>query len=180
MSNKLIYPTVDFCKEIENYRNEMIQNNDSFDGCSDLRKFENMEKWVQYTYDLQDKNKIPPHYVTAEQYLLVNEKKRILGMIQLRHELNDYLLEIGGHIGYSVRPSERRKGYATRILSYALKECKKLGLDKVILGCYKKNIGSAKTIIKNGGKLIREEDYIKQVNDNYTINLVNQFYEIYI
>ena len=111
---------------------------------------------------------------------VLDDNKKLIGMLSIRHDLPDELVEKYGHIGYGVRPSERRKGYATRILSYALKECKKLGLDKVILGCYKKNIGSAKTIIKNGGKLIREEDYIKQVNDNYTINLVNQFYEIYI
>lgn len=165
MRNKLIQPTIEFCKEIENYRNEMIQNNDSFDGCSDLRKFENMEKWVQYTYDLQDKNKIPAHYVTAEQYLLVNEKKRILGMIQLRHELNDYLLEIGGHIGYSVRPSERRKGYANEMLSKVLNICKQKGMDKVLVTCNEDNIASRKTILKNGG--ILENKSYEVDEDNY-------------
>ena len=69
MTNKLIQPTIEFCKEIENYRNEMIQNNDSFDGCSDLRKFENMEEWVKYTYDLQDKNKIPARFLTMVDFL---------------------------------------------------------------------------------------------------------------
>ena len=64
------------------------------------------------------------------------------------------------------------------MLAYALEECKKLGLNKVILGCYKQNVGSAKAILKNGGKLVREVNDIKQINDYYTINLANQFYEI--
>ena len=171
MENKLIQPTIEFCKEIENYRKEMIQNNDSFDGCSDLRKFENMEEWVQYTYDLQDKNKIPAHYVTADQYLLVNEDKRILGMIQLRHELNDFLLEIGGHIGYSVRPNERRKGYATKMIGLALEECKKLGIKKVLMVCDKNNVGSAKSIVKNGGILENEQDVDGKIEQRYWIDL---------
>ena len=99
-------------------------------------------------------------------------------MLNIRHDLSDELVQKYGHIGYGVRPSERRKGYANKMLAYALKECKKLGLNTVILGCYKQNIGSAKTILKNGGRLIREVDDIKQINNNYTINLVNQFYKI--
>jgi len=90
------------------------------------------------------------------------------------------LVQKYGHIGYGVRPSERQKGYATKMLEYALKECKKLGMNKVILGCYKENIGSAKTILKNGGKLIREENEYNEINNYWKINLVSQYYEIEI
>lgn len=111
-------------------------------------------------------------------YLVFDDNKKLIGMLSIRHDLSDELVQKYGHIGYGVRPSERRKGYANKILAYALKECKKLGLNTVILGCYKHNIGSARTILKNGGKLIREVDDIKQINNYYTINLVNQFYKI--
>ena len=77
----------------------------------------------------------------------------IVGTIQIRHTLNDFLLNFGGHIGYSIRPSERRKGYGTRMLALALNKCRGLGLDKVLITCNDKNEASAKTIVKNGGVL---------------------------
>ena len=138
----------------------------------------NYEEWVKKTHN----NVTIPDKVWGKSYtyLVFDDNEKLIGMLSIRHDLPDKLVQKYGHIGYGVRPSERRKGYATKMLAYALEECKKLGLNKVILGCYKQNIGSAKTILKNGGKLLREVDDIKQINDNYTINLVNQFYEINI
>lgn len=66
------------------------------------------------------------------------------------------------------------------MLKYALKECKNHGLNKVIVGCYKENIGYAKAIIKNNGKLIKEKNILLNINDCWRINLVDQFYEIEI
>lgn len=72
-------------------------------------------------------------------------------MLQIRHYLNDYLKEFGGHIGYSVRPCERGKGYAKRMLEMALPHCKKIGIDKVLITCIESNIASEKTILANNG-----------------------------
>ena len=72
-------------------------------------------------------------------------------MLQIRHCFNDYLEKFGGHIGYSVAPSERRKGYATEMLKAALPKCRELGLDKVLITCIDHNVGSRKTILANGG-----------------------------
>ena len=72
-------------------------------------------------------------------------------MIQLRHELNDYLYNFGGHIGYSVRPSERRKGYAGRMLAEFLPICREKRLGRVLITCEVSNEGSRRTMIKNGG-----------------------------
>lgn len=77
-------------------------------------------------------------------------------MIDIRHRLNDYLFQYGGNIGYSIRKSERRKGYATEMLGLALEECKRMNMDKVLVTCNKCNDGSAKTIKKNGGRLENE------------------------
>jgi len=81
---------------------------------------------------------------------------QIVGNIQIRHCLNDYLLRTYGHIGYAVRPSERRKGYATEMLARGLEKCRELGIEKVLISCDKDNIASAKTITKNGGVFYKE------------------------
>ncbi|MBO4818570.1 MAG: GNAT family N-acetyltransferase [Firmicutes bacterium] len=89
-------------------------------------------------------------------FLLDAERDRLLGAVNIRHYLNDALLKDGGHIGDGIRPSERRKGYATEMIRLALSECKKLGIDWVLMVCDKDNIGSAKSIVKNGGVLENE------------------------
>ena len=94
-------------------------------------------------------------------FLLDEERNILLGAVNIRHYLNDYLLKYAGHTGDGIRPSERTKGYATEMIRLALVECKKLGINKVLMVCDKDNIASAKTIIKNGG--ILENEFI---NDN--------------
>lgn len=111
-------------------------------------------------------------------YLVFNDDKKLVGLLNIRHDLSEELVQKYGHIGYGVRPSERRKGYATKMLQIALEECRKLGMSKVVLGCYKENVGSSKTIIKNGGELVREVDDISEINECYKINLISQYYEI--
>ena len=89
-------------------------------------------------------------------FLYDEERDKLIGACNIRHYLNDYLLKEGGHIGDGIRPSERRKGYATLMIKLALQECKKLGIDRVLMICDKDNIGSAKSIINNGGVLENE------------------------
>lgn len=89
-------------------------------------------------------------------FLLDEDRDRLLGAVNIRHYLNEKLLRDGGHIGDGIRPSERRKGYATELIRLALAECKTLGIDRVLITCDKDNIGSAKSIRKNGGMLENE------------------------
>ena len=89
-------------------------------------------------------------------FLLEEDTNRLLGAVNIRHYLTEGLLKEGGHIGVGIRPSERRKGYATEMIRLALIECKKLGIDKVLMTCDRENIGSAKSIQKNGGVLENE------------------------
>lgn len=106
------------------------------------------------------------------------DNDELVGILSLRPEIKGNLLEKYGHIGYGVKPNARRKGYATEMLNYAIQKCKEFGLEKVRLGCYKENTGSAKTIEKCGGVLLEEKDELLETNEYYTINLINQFYEI--
>lgn len=89
-------------------------------------------------------------------FCLDEDRNIMVGAVNIRHYLNEALLLDGGHIGDGVRPSERRKGIATKMIGLALKECRKLGIDKVLMVCDKDNIGSAKSIINNGGVLENE------------------------
>jgi predicted acetyltransferase len=79
-----------------------------------------------------------------------------VGAVNIRHFLNEQLLLNGGHIGDGIRPSERRKGYATKLIGLALEVCKDMGLSRVLMVCDQRNIGSRKSIINNGGILENE------------------------
>ena len=94
---------------------------------------------------------------TAKEYLALDEHEHLVGMTNLRHRLNDYLLTYGGHIGYSVRPSERQNGYATQMLRLTLEKAKERGIEKVRICCDHYNVASAKTIRANGGVLEDEQ-----------------------
>ncbi|MBQ6906355.1 MAG: GNAT family N-acetyltransferase [Clostridia bacterium] len=105
-------------------------------------------------------------------FLLDKERNILLGAVNIRHHLNEHLLKYGGHIGDGIRPSERGKGYATEMIRLALIECKKLGIDRVLMVCDKSNVASAKTITKNGGILENEfTDEDGNIEQRYWIEL---------
>jgi predicted acetyltransferase len=110
-------------------------------------------------------------FVPSTLYFLVDENDRIYGAVHIRHELNDFLLSYGGHIGYGIRPSERKKGYASKMLSMALPKAKELGIKRALVTCDKENIGSAKTILNNGGVLENEILQEGELTQRYWIEL---------
>ena len=103
---------------------------------------------------------LPEGFVPGSTYWLVRDDSTILGALSLRHRLNDTLREIGGHIGYAIRPSARSKGYATRMLSLALPKARTLGLHRVLITCTRENSASARVIEKNGGLLEAEKPVV--------------------
>ncbi|MFD2168537.1 GNAT family N-acetyltransferase [Tumebacillus lipolyticus] len=94
---------------------------------------------------------LPEGWVPDSTYWLVTADKRVVGAVNIRHRLNERLFNCGGHIGYGIRPSERQKGYATKLLALSLEKAKALRIEKVLVACDAWNIGSEKTIINNGG-----------------------------
>ena len=94
-----------------------------------------------------------------------------VGAVNIRHYLNEGLLATGGHIGDGIRPSERGKGYGNLIVSLALEECRKLGIDKVLMTCDKTNVASRRTIINNGGILENEVSDDGETIQRFWINL---------
>lgn len=159
----LIRPDIEYADQITEYRNEFIASGDSMDGTGMLRETESPEEYIKICRDYENPEKTPSHLVPATQFFLIcKSNNRLLGMLQVRHCFNEYLEKFGGHIGYSVRPGERRKGYAKRMLQMALPFCKELGLDKVLITCISGNEGSERTILANGGvyeSTVYEPDY---------------------
>ena len=148
----LIRPTSEYASQIAQYRQEFLDAGDSMDGCGPLRRFENPEEYIQVCKDYEDPEKVPSHLVPATQFCFIRRSdNKLVGMIQVRHRFNDYLEKYAGHIGYSVRPSERCKGYAKTMLKMTLPYCREIGIDHVLIACIDANIGSEKTILANGG-----------------------------
>ncbi|HYH01832.1 MAG TPA: GNAT family N-acetyltransferase [Bacillota bacterium] len=114
---------------------------------------------------------LPAAFVPCSTYWMVNEADKILGVVDIRHRLTPTLRQWGGHIGYGIRPGERRKGYATQLLQLALDRAQTLGIEKVLITCDKENIGSAKVIMKNGGKLEDEAMVDGVIIQRYWIDL---------
>lgn len=111
-------------------------------------------------------------YVPDSTFFCLDEDTgRVVGAVNIRHYLNDRLLKCGGHIGDGVRPSERGRGVATKMISLALDECRRLGIDRVLMTCDKENVASARTIIKNGGVLENEVDDEGETVQRYWIDL---------
>lgn len=158
----LVRPTEDNIGQYEDYRREFLDHGDSMDGTGPMRRYEHALDWLAHVRSYEDPDNLPEGRVLATQYLLVRESDgKLLGMLQLRHYLNEYLRLYAGHIGYSVRPSERRKGYAKRMLAMALPEARALGLERVMISCVVGNEGSRRTILANGGvfdSTIRDEE----------------------
>lgn len=148
----LLRPTSEYASQIIEYRQEFLDAGDSMDGTRPLRRFENPEEYIKICAEYEDPEKVPSHLVPATQFFFIRKSdNKLVGMIQVRHRFNDYLEKYAGNIGYSVRPSERRKGYAKEMLEMALPFCRKIGIDKVMITCIDGNIGSEKTILANGG-----------------------------
>lgn len=103
-------------------------------------------------------------------FCLDEERNIFVGAVNIRHFLNDNLLKNGGHIGDGVRPSERRKGIATKMIGLALEECKKLEINKVLMVCDKNNVASAKSILNNRGILENEIEVDGIIEQRYWIN----------
>lgn len=171
---RLIAPTIEHKDAAEEYKKEFFENGEEIiNGSALLDKLEYTE-WLKHVHNNSRPETVSADWVVSDTFFAARESDgRIVGIIDIRHNLdNDFLTQYGGHIGYSVRPGERRKGYVAEMLCHALLHSKALGLAKVMLGCYSDNLASKKTIIKNGGKLTEIKPFMDgNMMDIYWIEL---------
>ena len=149
---KLVLPAEGFLGQAWDYRRECEAADSDMDGCGPIDTSESARQWLADTRAYADPATVPEGKVQATQFLAVRASDgRLVGMLQVRHYFNEYLEKYAGHIGYSVRPSERRKGEAKEMLRLALPFCKSIGLDRVLIACEPGNPASRRTILANGG-----------------------------
>lgn len=109
------------------------------------------EEWLDGNQNQEIGINLPEGWVPAIQLVAFSEKGQAVGFLNLRLCLNDYLLEEGGHIGYSIRPSERGKGYAKEALRQGLQVAKQKNIKKALVTCSVENPASRAVIVENGG-----------------------------
>ncbi len=130
----------------------------------DLNLWVEKHDWFRKGVDLDHR------YVPCTQFLLLDNDD-VVGFFSMRHDLNDHLRNIGGHIGYSIRPSARRKGYASEGLKLCLNELKKLGVEEALVTCSSTNEASKKTILKCGGVFEGSSKVDAEIIERYIIKI---------
>ena len=150
----LVKPDLSYADEIIKYKEESLAESPIINGSAGLDRFSSIEIWFEELKKRSCEDTVPKGLVPSSTYLAVREKDNyIVGMIDIRHYLNEYLTQAGGHIGYGVRKTERNKGYAKQMLKLALEKCKDLKIKKVLITCDEDNIASEKVILSANAKL---------------------------
>ncbi|MCR5476055.1 MAG: GNAT family N-acetyltransferase [Lachnospiraceae bacterium] len=177
---KLVLPLPEHREQAIDYIEEFYRFGSEVNGSGALDEFlaeSTYEMWLEKLRCQMDIANLPKPRVPGLTYFCVREEDgRIVGMVNIRLALNDFLKNEGGHIGYSVRPTERRKGYGTQILSRALGVCERMGIREVLVSCDRENAASAGVIRNCGGVLQREfySETFREIIQMYAIRLPDQ------
>lgn len=171
MRIRLVRPVIELKNSAIAFRQEFFDHGESVINGSELfDKTESYDDWLKAVTDNANEETVDPNWVVTDTFFALDENDKIIGIIDLRHTLNDFLKDFG-NCGYSVRPSERRKGYATQMLSLVKALARDIGLSELHLSVERDNEPSLKTIIANGGKYERSFEFEGEQADIYKIIL---------
>lgn len=170
----LLHPDESFKEEIWAFRQEILDSDDEdkFAGCGQLKNSSSAEDWCERCRVWRSDETCPADKVPSDIFIAVRKSDRkIVGVIDLRHHIDHPILGLwGGHIGYSVRPKERRKGYATEMLRQIVSRARELGMEKVMVTCDEDNPASERTIIACGGAYEKTVEVDGTLIKRYWIN----------
>lgn len=169
MNIKLVKLTYEYKQQLTDMMDEWLAVEQDFSPYS-IRKCD-YHDFNNYLENLELKEARDGLVPDSTFFCLDLDRNIFVGAVNIRHYLNERLSKSGGHIGDGIRPSERRKGYATAMIGLALDECRKLGINKVLMTCNKTNVGSAKSIMNNGGVFESEFEEDGEVEQRYWITL---------
>lgn len=157
MNVSLLTPTTDLQDEYLDFYNEWKNSGETMIPWVISKDPSNFPTMIQELLDAHNGVNLPKSWVPDSTYWLVTDENKIVGAVNIRHSLTEHLFNAGGHIGYGIRPSERRKGYATKLLALSLEKAKELNITKALVVCDEVNTASEKTILHNGG--LRDDDF---------------------
>lgn len=175
MKLKLVFPSIEYKHLIEDYKSSFMLRSDIIHGSGGLDRYESIDEWLDYIVQNQSEKTVGGNLVPSSTYLVFDEdidQEHIVGMVDIRHRLNDHLLAYGGHIGYSVAYDMRNLGYGKRILQLALQQCSILNIESVLVSCMTNNIPSSKIIESAGGTLENVVEFNGELQSRYWINNV--------
>ena len=164
-------PIKEYEPEAKAFKQEFFDNGETtINGSELLDHMDSYDEWLKSVTDNTSSDTVNPAWVVTDTYFAFDENDRIVGIIDLRHELNDFLKDFGNS-GYSVRPSERRKGYATQMLELIIRRAGEIGMKHLQLGVERTNEPSIKTMTKNGGIYERSFIFEGEEADVYMIEV---------
>ena len=168
---RLVRPTEEFKEKALDFRQEFFDHNETvINGSELLDKIKDYGVWLKAVTANANAETVDPGWVVTDTFFAVDEAYNMVGIIDLRHTLNDFLKDLG-NCGYSVRPSERKKGYATEMLRLLLHVAADAGMNALHLSVEKGNEASVKTVVKNGGVYERSFAFEGKQADVYKIAL---------
>ena len=166
---KLVRPDKEHKNKALDFKQEFLDNNEKIiNGSELLDQMDDYDEWLKSVTDNISPETVNPNWVVTDTFFAIDENDEIVGIIDFRHTLNDFLKDFGNS-GYSVRPSKRRKGYATEMLKQVIEVAKESGLSEIHLSVERTNEPSIKTIKKNGGVYERSFEFENEEADVYVI-----------
>lgn len=168
---RLVKTSVEQKEQILEFLQEWYEREERIVPTSVDRDTSDFEAYVQGLREKESRENVQNGWVPSTTYWLT-DGEALLGAANIRHELNDSLLNIGGHIGYGVKPSARGRGYATEQLRLALEKAKALGIERALITCDRENVASRQVILNNGG--VADTPYVGDggtVTDRFWIDL---------
>lgn len=159
------------CKErVLAFKKEFVDAKEELRGTAFLETTEDFEDWLEILKANFDQETVMEGLVPASTYMVLTDEREIVGMVGIRHKLNEELEKFSGNISYSIAKKFRNQGYATQILKKALGICEVYGVEDVLVTCDKENLAGIRTIEKNNGKFENEVDRGDKIINRYWID----------